>query len=87
MRDMRQERTDSLVLPQNIAGRYLKEARTRLGLAHRDVQEASATLADQEGNPELYISAGRLAQLEQTVISMPPILRPRHQTLGAAMRL
>lgn len=74
MRDVRQERTDPLVQPQNVAGRYLKEVRTRLGLAHRDVQEASATLADQEGNPELYISAGRLAQVENEP-SVPSVFK------------
>jgi transcriptional regulator with XRE-family HTH domain len=46
------------------AGRYLKDVRHRLELGVRDVQEASATLAAQENNDEMYISAARLVQIE-----------------------
>jgi len=45
-------------------GRFLKEQRERLGLGVRDVQRSSALIAAEEGNPEFYISAARLSQLE-----------------------
>lgn len=45
-------------------GRYLKELRERLGLGVRDVQQASALIAAEEKNPEFYISAARLSQIE-----------------------
>lgn len=56
------------------AGRYLKEVRTHLGLAHRDVQEASAILAAEEENQELYISAARVAQIENES-SVPSVFK------------
>jgi len=45
-------------------GRYLKELRERLSLGVRDVQKASALIAAEEKNPEFYISAARLSQIE-----------------------
>ncbi len=45
-------------------GKYLKELRERLGLGVRDVQKASALIAAEEKNPEFYISAARLSQIE-----------------------
>jgi transcriptional regulator with XRE-family HTH domain len=47
-----------------IPGRYLKDLRERLGLGVRDVQKASALIAAEEQNPEFYISAARLSQIE-----------------------
>lgn len=44
--------------------RYLKELRERLGLGVRDVQQASGIIAGEEQNPEFYISASRLSQIE-----------------------
>ncbi len=46
------------------AGTYLKEIRKRLHLGLRDVQQASAIIAEEEKNDEFYISAARLAQIE-----------------------
>jgi transcriptional regulator with XRE-family HTH domain len=45
-------------------GRYLKDFRERLGLGVRDVQKSSALIAAEEANPEFYISAARLSQIE-----------------------
>lgn len=45
-------------------GRYLKEHRERLGLGVRDVQKSSALIAAGEANPEFYVSAARLSQIE-----------------------
>ncbi len=45
-------------------GSYLKDLRERLGLGVREVQKASALIAAEEENPEFYISAARLSQLE-----------------------
>ena len=47
-------------------GKYLKETRERLGLTLREVQEASRRLALQESNWEMYISAARLDQIENS---------------------
>lgn len=47
-----------------IPGRYLKEVREKLNLGVREVQEASARIAQAEKNYEFYISAARLAQIE-----------------------
>jgi transcriptional regulator with XRE-family HTH domain len=49
---------------QGAPGRHLKELRERLGLGVRDVQKSSALIAAEEGNPEFYISAARLSQIE-----------------------
>ncbi len=49
---------------QLLAGKYLKDIRHRLGLGLRDVQEASAKIAAEENNQEMYISAARLVQIE-----------------------
>ena len=46
------------------AGRYLKAVRIRLGLGVREVQEASAVIASEQGNPRFYVAASRLAQIE-----------------------
>jgi transcriptional regulator with XRE-family HTH domain len=48
-------------------GRYLREVRERLGLTLREVQEASRRLALQECNWEMYISAARLDQIENSL--------------------
>jgi transcriptional regulator with XRE-family HTH domain len=45
-------------------GRFLKDLRERLGLGVRDVQKTSALIAAEENNPEFYISAARLSQIE-----------------------
>jgi transcriptional regulator with XRE-family HTH domain len=45
-------------------GKYLKEVRQHLGMALREVQEASTLLAEEESNEEIYISAARLDQIE-----------------------
>lgn len=45
-------------------GRYLKQVRQRLGLCLREVQDASAILAAEDKNQELYMSAARLVQIE-----------------------
>lgn len=45
-------------------GRYLKEVRTRLHLGVREVQEASAIIASEQGNAGFYLAASRLAQIE-----------------------
>jgi transcriptional regulator with XRE-family HTH domain len=47
-------------------GRYLREVRERLGLTLREVQEASRRLALLECNWDMYISAARLDQLENS---------------------
>lgn len=57
-------RPSTLAEVQLSAGRYLKEVRTRLGLGLREVQEASAVLAAEENNEEMYVSAARLVQIE-----------------------
>ncbi len=46
------------------AGSYLKEVRQKRRLCLRDVQEASLLIAAEEKNDEFYISAARLAQIE-----------------------
>jgi transcriptional regulator with XRE-family HTH domain len=45
-------------------GQYLKTMRERLQLGLREVQEASAKIAAEEGNNNFYISAARLTQIE-----------------------
>ncbi len=57
-------RVTPLAPPEAAAGKYLKEVRCRLGLGVREVQDASAILAAHENNPEMYISAARLVQIE-----------------------
>jgi hypothetical protein len=47
-------------------GRYLREVRERLGLTLREVQEASRRLALLECNWDMYISAARLDQIENS---------------------
>jgi len=59
--------TPRLKLPDQYdlsAGKYLKDMRQHLGMALREVQEASEVLAKQENNEDLYISAARLDQIE-----------------------
>ncbi len=46
------------------AGRYLKEVRERLQLGLREVQDASAAIAEEERNDSFYVSAARLTQIE-----------------------
>ena len=55
-------------------GEYLKAVRERLQLGLRDVQEASATLATEEQNDDFYVSAARLAQIENEE-SIPSIFK------------
>jgi len=57
-------RLTSLAEVQLSAGRYLREMRLRLGLGLREVQDASAILAAEENNDEMYISSARLGQIE-----------------------
>jgi transcriptional regulator with XRE-family HTH domain len=47
-----------------LAGKYLKEVRERLQLGLREVQEASAAIANEERNDSFYVSAARLTQIE-----------------------
>jgi len=54
----------SLAEAQLSAGRYLRELRERLGLGLREVEDASAILAGEESNQEMYISSSRLGQIE-----------------------
>jgi transcriptional regulator with XRE-family HTH domain len=60
------ERHDSKLMRAAILspGEYLKQVRQRLGMGFREVQEASATLAEAEKNNAFYISAARLFQIE-----------------------
>lgn len=46
------------------AGQKLKRARERLGLTYRDVEEATAQIADAHNNPELVVPISRLADIE-----------------------
>jgi len=46
------------------AGQYLKSVRERLQIGLREVQDASAVIAAEEGDNNFYISAARLTQLE-----------------------
>lgn len=55
-------------------GKVLKDLRERLGLGVRDVQQASALIAAEEENPEFYISAARLSQIENEC-SVPSIFK------------
>lgn len=64
----------TLAEAQLSAGRYLKEVRNRLGLGVREVQEASAVLAAEENNEEMYISAARLVQIENES-SVPSVFK------------
>ena len=57
-------RLTSLAELQLSAGKYLREVRLRLGLGLREVQDASAILAAEEDNEEMYISSARLGQIE-----------------------
>ncbi len=45
-------------------GHNLREARARLRLRYRDVQEASQRIADRRGNREFFIGLSRLADIE-----------------------
>jgi transcriptional regulator with XRE-family HTH domain len=45
-------------------GQYLKEIRERLQLGLREVQDASAAIANEESNDNFYLSAARLTQIE-----------------------
>ena len=47
-------------------GKYLKDTRERLGMTLREVQEESRRLALQECNWDMYISAARLDQIENS---------------------
>jgi len=46
------------------AGEFLKKVRSRLQLGVREVQQASAVIASDQGNPSYYIAASRLTQIE-----------------------
>ncbi len=61
---MSPSRLSTLAEVQLSAGGYLKEVRNRLGLGLREVQDASAVLAAEENNEQMYISAARLVQIE-----------------------
>src|SRR5579859_4430719 len=45
-------------------GNFLKQARMRLQLGFRDVEELSSRIAARERNGRFYLSAARLAQIE-----------------------
>lgn len=45
-------------------GRKLKQARERLGLRYRDVEQASQVIAQRHGNDEFVIALSRLADIE-----------------------
>ncbi|HVB54803.1 MAG TPA: helix-turn-helix transcriptional regulator [Candidatus Acidoferrales bacterium] len=45
-------------------GQYLNEVRERLNISVRDVQEASAVIASEEGQRGFYISPGHLSRIE-----------------------
>jgi transcriptional regulator with XRE-family HTH domain len=55
---------ESAPLTEVTAGRYLKEVRERLQLGLREVQDASAAIANEERNDSFYVSAARLTQIE-----------------------
>jgi transcriptional regulator with XRE-family HTH domain len=46
------------------AGQFLKSVRQRLSISTREVEKASEYIASEEKNPEFYISASRLNQIE-----------------------
>ena len=55
-------------------GHYLKTVRERLQIGLREVQEASAIIASEEGNENFYISAARLTQIENEA-SFPSVFK------------
>ena len=55
-------------------GHYLKTVRERLQIGLREVQEASAVIASEEGNENFYISAARLTQIENEA-SFPSVFK------------
>jgi hypothetical protein len=55
-------------------GSYLKTVRERLQIGLREVQEASAVIASEEGNENFYISAARLTQIENEA-SLPSVFK------------
>ncbi len=50
-------------------GTCLRQARERLGLTYRDVEQASYELASQHGRPEFIIHISRLADLENSSVT------------------
>ena len=56
------------------AGQYLKAVRERLQIGLREVQDASAVIASEEGNDNFYISAARLTQIENEP-SIPSVFK------------
>jgi hypothetical protein len=56
------------------AGEQLKEIRSRLSVTTRDVTEFSQKIAEEEGNPEFYISNAWLTQIENSD-SVPSIFK------------
>src|SRR6185437_15113447 len=48
-------------------GQYLKEVRQRLGMSLRDVQDASAVIAAEEGRHGFFISAAHMNRIEMDV--------------------
>ena len=56
------------------AGEQLKEIRSRLSITTRDVTELSQKIAEEEGNPEFYISNAWLTQIENSD-SVPSIFK------------
>jgi transcriptional regulator with XRE-family HTH domain len=55
-------------------GQYLKTVRERLQVGLREVQEASAIIASEEANESFYVSAARLAQIENET-SIPSVFK------------
>ena len=68
-------RLTSLAEVQLSAGKYLREVRLRLGLGLREVQDASAILAAEENNEEMYISSAWLGELEIESTSVPSVFK------------
>ncbi len=56
------------------AGEQLKEIRSRLSITTRDVTESSQKIAEDEGNPEFYISNAWLTQIENSD-SVPSVFK------------
>ncbi len=55
-----------------LTGQFLKKIRQRLRMRLREVQAASAILAAEEKNEQLYISAARLFQIENEISAPGP---------------
>ncbi|MGH9776508.1 MAG: helix-turn-helix domain-containing protein [Candidatus Acidiferrales bacterium] len=68
------DRADAGISPALRAGQQLREARARLGITTREVEEYSRKIADEESNDEFYISNAWLTQVENKE-SVPSIYK------------